>query len=81
MSRIVMLAKTNRKEFKRFSKFLVVGITGFVVDFGVFNLLLRALNFPQRLLKFVARSLPVCPLRHRPELDRAPAPRTTLPQP
>jgi putative flippase GtrA len=40
MSRIVTLAKTNRKEFKRFSKFLVVGLTGFVVDFGILNLLL-----------------------------------------
>ena len=40
MSRIATLAKTNRKEFKRFSKFLVVGITGFIVDFGVFNLLI-----------------------------------------
>jgi putative flippase GtrA len=40
MSRLVTLAKTNRTEFKRFSKFLVVGITGFVVDFGILNLLL-----------------------------------------
>ena len=42
MSRIITLAKTNRKEFKRFSKFLVVGLTGFVVDFGVFNLAVDA---------------------------------------
>jgi len=40
MSRFITLAKTNRKEFKRFSKFLVVGFTGFVVDFGTLNLLL-----------------------------------------
>jgi putative flippase GtrA len=40
MSRIVTLAKTNRKEIKRFSKFLAVGLTGFVVDFGILNLLL-----------------------------------------
>ena len=44
MSRIATLAKTNRKEFKRFSKFLVVGITGFIVDFGVFNLLIGAVG-------------------------------------
>ena len=44
MSRLITLAKANRKEAKRFSKFLVVGVTGFVVDFGIFNLLLRALN-------------------------------------
>ncbi len=46
MSQLITLARTNRKEFRRFSKFLVVGVTGFVVDFGIFNLLLRALNFP-----------------------------------
>jgi hypothetical protein len=45
MSQLITLAKTNRKEFKRFTKFLVVGTTGFIVDFGLFNLLLRALNF------------------------------------
>ncbi len=44
MSRIFTLAKTNRKELKRFTKFLVVGSVGFVVDFGVFNLLFRGLN-------------------------------------
>ncbi len=46
MTRLVTLAKTNRREFKRFAKFLVVGTTGFVVDFGVFNVLIRALLFP-----------------------------------
>lgn len=45
MTRLITLAKTNRKEFKRFAKFLAVGTTGFVVDFGVFNLLIRALQF------------------------------------
>ena len=57
MSRIITLAKTNRKEFTRFSKFLVVGITGFVVDFGVFNLLLRALNFPPVLAQAISFTL------------------------
>jgi putative flippase GtrA len=45
MTRLITLARTNKKEFKRFTKFLVVGSIGFVVDFGVFNLLLRGLNF------------------------------------
>ena len=57
MSQIIQLARTNRKEFKRFSKFLVVGVTGFVVDFGVFNLLLRALNFPPVLAQAISFSL------------------------
>jgi putative flippase GtrA len=53
MANLITLAKTNRKEFTRFSKFLVVGTTGFVVDFGTFNLLLRALN----ITPIVAQSL------------------------
>jgi len=57
MSRLVTLAKTNRTEFKRFSKFLVVGATGFIVDFGVFNILLRALNFPPVLAQAVSFTL------------------------
>src|SRR5512139_1148108 len=54
MSRLVTLAKTNRKEFKRFAKFLVVGVTGFVVDFGIFNLLLRVFNFPPVLAQAIS---------------------------
>ena len=50
MSRIITLSKTNRKEFKRFSKFLAVGVTGFVVDFGVFNLLIRTVGIPDVLV-------------------------------
>jgi putative flippase GtrA len=50
MTRLVALAQTNRKEFKRFAKFLVVGTTGFVVDFGVFNLLIRTVGLPDVLV-------------------------------
>jgi putative flippase GtrA len=57
MPRIITLAKTNRKEFTRFTKFLAVGVTGFVVDFGVFNLLLKALNFPPVLAQAISFSL------------------------
>jgi putative flippase GtrA len=57
MSRIITLAKTNRKEFTRFTKFLAVGLTGFVVDFGVFNLLLKALSFPPVLAQAISFSL------------------------
>ncbi len=57
MSQIIQLAKTNRKEFGRFAKFLVVGTTGFVVDFGVFNLLLRALQFPPVLAQAISFTL------------------------
>ena len=57
MSQLITLAKTNRKEFKRFTKFLVVGTTGFIVDFGIFNLLLRALNFPPVLAQAISFTL------------------------
>lgn len=57
MTQLITLAKTNRKEFKRFAKFLVVGATGFIVDFGVFNLLLRALSFPPVLAQAISFTL------------------------
>ena len=57
MSQLITLAKTNRKEFQRFTKFLVVGITGFIVDFGIFNLLLRALNFQPVLAQAISFTL------------------------
>ena len=50
MTRLVTFAKTNRREFKRFAKFMVVGTTGFVVDFGVFNLLIRTVGLPDALV-------------------------------
>ncbi|CAG0934669.1 hypothetical protein TFLX_03625 [Thermoflexales bacterium] len=57
MSRLITLAKTNRKEFKRFAKFLAVGTTGFIVDFGVFNLLYKALSFPPVLAQAISFTL------------------------
>jgi len=44
MTAILDLARTNRKEAERFVKFCVVGAFGFVVDFGIFNLLHTLLN-------------------------------------
>jgi putative flippase GtrA len=44
MTAFVTFARTNRKEAERFVKFAVVGAVGFVVDFGVFNLLHGLLN-------------------------------------
>ncbi len=57
MSQLITLAKTNRKEFKRFAKFLAVGITGFIVDFGVFNLLYKVLNFNPVLAQAISFTL------------------------
>lgn len=39
MGHLLVFARNNRKEFKRFFKFGIVGAIGFVVDFGAFNLL------------------------------------------
>jgi putative flippase GtrA len=46
MARIVTFAKRNRREAKRFLKFMFVGATGAVVDFGVLNLLTHVLIVP-----------------------------------
>jgi putative flippase GtrA len=51
------ISRSKRKEFKRFFKFLVVGTTGFVVDFGVFNLLIRALGLAPVLAQAVSFTL------------------------
>jgi putative flippase GtrA len=44
MTAVLTFARANRKEAERFVKFLIVGTVGFVVDFGVFNLLHSWLN-------------------------------------
>lgn len=49
MSRIITFAKRNRKELKRFIKFMFVGGVGAVIDFGTLNLLAHVLNFDLRL--------------------------------
>jgi putative flippase GtrA len=47
MSRILTLTQQNRKEGKRFVKFLIVGGIGFVVDAVVFNVCAHVFNLPQ----------------------------------
>jgi len=46
MARIFTFAKRNRKEAKRFVKFMFVGAMGAIVDFGVLNLLTHVLDVP-----------------------------------
>jgi putative flippase GtrA len=41
MQRIIDFKNNNPKEFARFGKFLVVGLIGFVIDFGTSNVLKR----------------------------------------
>jgi|SRR5450756_665564 putative flippase GtrA len=49
MSRIVTFAKRNKKEVKRFAKFMVVGVIGAVVDFGVLNILAHIFDVDLRI--------------------------------
>lgn len=59
MSRLVTFAKRNRKEFRRFVKFMIVGAFGAVVDFGVLNLLAHGLDVDLRIAGTVSFSLAV----------------------
>jgi putative flippase GtrA len=59
MSRIVTFAKRNRKEARRFLKFMFVGAMGAVVDFGVLNLLAHVLNVPITVAGVISFSLAV----------------------
>jgi putative flippase GtrA len=45
IARLTTLARTNQKEFTRFTKFCGVGILGAVIDFGVLNLLIQLFGF------------------------------------
>jgi putative flippase GtrA len=59
MSRIVTFAKRNRKEAKRFLKFMFVGALGAVVDFGALNLLTHVLDVPVTLAGVISFTLAV----------------------
>ena len=47
MQRILDFKNNNPKEFARFGKFLVVGLIGFVIDFGTSNVLKRLGVLPE----------------------------------
>jgi putative flippase GtrA len=59
MSRIITFAKRNRKEARRFLKFMFVGALGAVVDFGVLNLLAHVLDVPVTIAGIISFSLAV----------------------
>ena len=59
MSQLITLAKTNRKEFQRFTKFLVVGTAGFIVDFGALNLLAHVFDVPVTIAGVISFTLAV----------------------
>lgn len=59
MSRIITFAKRNRKELKRFIKFMIVGGIGAVVDFGVLNLLAHAFDVDLRIAGTISFAMAV----------------------
>lgn len=59
MARIITFAKRNRKEAKRFIKFMFVGAMGAVVDFGALNLLAHVIGLPVTLSGVISFGLAV----------------------
>ena len=59
MARIITFAKRNRKEAKRFLKFMFVGALGAVVDFGALNILTHVLDLPVTLAGVISFALAV----------------------
>ncbi len=59
MARIITFAKRNRKEAKRFLKFMFVGAMGAIVDFGVLNLLAHVFDVPVTIAGVISFSLAV----------------------
>ncbi len=59
MARIITFAKRNRKEAKRFLKFMFVGALGAVVDFGTLNLLAHVFDVPVTIAGIISFTLAV----------------------
>ena len=59
MSRIITFAKRNRKEARRFLKFMFVGALGAIVDFGTLNVLTHFFDLPVTLAGVISFSLAV----------------------
>ena len=59
MARIITFAKRNRKEAKRFIKFVVVGAMGAIVDFGTLNLLTHVFDVPVTVAGVISFALAV----------------------
>jgi putative flippase GtrA len=59
MSRIITFAKRNRKELKRFIKFMFVGGLGAAIDFGVLNLLAHGFDLDLRIAGTISFGLAV----------------------
>jgi len=52
--------RTNRKELTRFAKFMVVGVIGAVVDFGIYNLLNEIIGLAPEISGSISFALAIC---------------------
>jgi len=59
MARIITVAKRNKKEAKRFIKFMFVGAMGALVDFGTLNILAHVFDVPVTIAGVISFSLAV----------------------
>ncbi len=59
MSRIITFAKRNKKEAKRFLKFMFVGAMGALVDFGTLNILAHIFDVPVTIAGVISFTLAV----------------------
>ena len=60
MGQLLSLHRTNRKELERFAKFMVVGLIGAAVDFGVYNLLNEIVGLAPELSGTISFVLAIC---------------------
>ena len=51
------IARFNRKELKRFAKFSLVGVIGFVIDTGALNIMVGILGMSTGPLRLVAKAI------------------------
>jgi putative flippase GtrA len=60
LDRLQSYIQTNRKELKRFIKFMVVGVIGAVVDFGSYNLLIELAGLSPEVAGSISFALAIC---------------------
>jgi putative flippase GtrA len=58
-TKAVHLYQTKKIEFKRFAKFLIIGVMGTVLDFGIFTLLKKVFGFSTPISNSVSVSIAV----------------------
>lgn len=60
MTKLTTLIQANKREIARFLKFCVVGTIGAAVDFGVYNLLIKAAHLLPEIAGVIALATAIC---------------------